>query len=228
MLCGPRAAGHACNLAPPPHSAPNLPPRPTPAHLQVDKVIQLYEVMLTRHTTMVVGQTGGGKSVIINALARAQTRAGKRTTLHVLNPKAIPVAELYGAPCLRPAGCHSRSRGPLAARSDGSSRCAADWCWMGAPLHACRRAGPGHPRLDGRAAELHLPRDQPPAAARQGRGALPGGPPARPPHPPAPLLPAAPAAQPRLLHPAVSQRAARPSADVLRALHRPPAFLAGV
>jgi hypothetical protein len=25
---------------------------------QVDKVVQLYEVMMTRHTTMVVGQTG--------------------------------------------------------------------------------------------------------------------------------------------------------------------------
>jgi hypothetical protein len=68
----------------------------------VDKVIQLYEVMLTRHTTMVVGQTGGGKSVIINALAKAQTRAGKRTTLHVINPKAIPVAELYGEPACLP------------------------------------------------------------------------------------------------------------------------------
>jgi dynein heavy chain, axonemal len=42
---------------------------------QVDKVVQLYEVMLTRHTTMVVGQTGGGKSVILQALARAQVRA---------------------------------------------------------------------------------------------------------------------------------------------------------
>jgi hypothetical protein len=39
---------------------------------QVDKVVQLYEVMLTRHTTMVVGQTGGGKSVILQTLARAQ------------------------------------------------------------------------------------------------------------------------------------------------------------
>jgi dynein heavy chain len=68
----------------------------TGASEQVDKVIQLYEVMLTRHTTMVVGQTGGGKSVIINALARAQSKAGKRTTLHVVNPKAISVAELYG------------------------------------------------------------------------------------------------------------------------------------
>lgn len=38
----------------------------------MDKVIQLYEVMMTRHTTMVVGQTGGGKTVIINTLARSQ------------------------------------------------------------------------------------------------------------------------------------------------------------
>ena len=34
--------------------------------VQVDKVIQLYETLLTRHTTMVVGPTGGGKSVVIN------------------------------------------------------------------------------------------------------------------------------------------------------------------
>lgn len=43
---------------------------------QVDKVIQLYEVMMTRHTTMVVGQTGGGKTVILNTLARSQVRVG--------------------------------------------------------------------------------------------------------------------------------------------------------
>jgi len=37
-------------------------------------VVQLYETMMTRHTTMVVGPTGGGKSVIINTLAQAQTK----------------------------------------------------------------------------------------------------------------------------------------------------------
>jgi dynein heavy chain len=63
---------------------------------QVDKVVQLYEVLMTRHTVMVVGQTGGGKSVILSTLARAQTAMGRRTALHVLNPKAITVAELYG------------------------------------------------------------------------------------------------------------------------------------
>lgn len=37
--------------------------------------MQLYETMLTRHTTMVVGPTGGGKSVVINTLAKAQTKS---------------------------------------------------------------------------------------------------------------------------------------------------------
>ena len=32
---------------------------------QVDKIVQLYETMGTRHTTMIVGPTGAGKSVII-------------------------------------------------------------------------------------------------------------------------------------------------------------------
>ena len=41
---------------------------------QVDKVVQMFETMLTRHTTMVVGPTGGGKSVVINALCQAQTK----------------------------------------------------------------------------------------------------------------------------------------------------------
>eukprot|EP00048_Salpingoeca_helianthica_P012901 m.192885 g.192885 ORF g.192885 m.192885 type:complete len:4604 (+) comp15437_c5_seq116:137-13948(+) len=63
---------------------------------QVDKVVQLYETMLTRHTSMVVGGTGGGKSVVLNTLAQAQTRLGLPTKLHVLNSKAINISELYG------------------------------------------------------------------------------------------------------------------------------------
>ncbi|XP_041585454.1 dynein heavy chain 10, axonemal isoform X1 [Vulpes lagopus] len=42
--------------------------------VQVDKVVQMFETMLTRHTTMVVGPTGGGKSVVINTLCQAQTK----------------------------------------------------------------------------------------------------------------------------------------------------------
>lgn len=42
---------------------------------QVDKVVQMYETMMTRHTTMVVGPTGGGKSVVISTLCQAQTKS---------------------------------------------------------------------------------------------------------------------------------------------------------
>ncbi|XP_011874224.1 PREDICTED: dynein heavy chain 10, axonemal [Vollenhovia emeryi] len=63
---------------------------------QVDKVIQLYEVMMTRHSTMIIGPTGGGKTVVIETLCRAQTHLGKPTKLHILNPKACTVIELYG------------------------------------------------------------------------------------------------------------------------------------
>lgn len=63
---------------------------------QVDKVVQLYETMMTRHSTMVVGPTGGGKTVVINTLARAQTILGLPTTIRILNPKACSVIELYG------------------------------------------------------------------------------------------------------------------------------------
>uniref|UniRef100_A0A3B5MFT0 Dynein heavy chain hydrolytic ATP-binding dynein motor region domain-containing protein n=1 Tax=Xiphophorus couchianus TaxID=32473 RepID=A0A3B5MFT0_9TELE len=55
----------------------------------VDKVVQMYETMMTRHTTMVVGPTGGGKSVVISTM-------GLQTKLYPLNSKAMSVIELYG------------------------------------------------------------------------------------------------------------------------------------
>jgi len=55
----------------------------------MDKVTQLYETMMTRHSTMVVGPTGGGKTVVINTLVSAQTSLGLPTTLYTLNPKVF-------------------------------------------------------------------------------------------------------------------------------------------
>ncbi|XP_078791125.1 dynein axonemal heavy chain 10 isoform X3 [Oryzias latipes] len=64
---------------------------------QVDKVVQIYEIMLTQQATMIVGQTCGGKSVVINTLCQAQTKLGLCTKLYPLNPKATSVDELYGS-----------------------------------------------------------------------------------------------------------------------------------
>jgi dynein heavy chain len=64
---------------------------------QVDKVVQLFETMQTRHTTMVVGPTGAGKSVIIDTLAAAQKSFWNATTvIFTINPKMITLNELYG------------------------------------------------------------------------------------------------------------------------------------
>ena len=63
---------------------------------QVDKVVQLYEVMMTRHTCMIVGPTGGGKSVVLRALCDAQTKLGLNTKTFTINSKAMSVIELYG------------------------------------------------------------------------------------------------------------------------------------
>ena len=54
---------------------------------QVEKVVQTYETVMTRHCTMIVGPSGGGKTVVIQTLAKAQTSLGLTTELFVLNPK---------------------------------------------------------------------------------------------------------------------------------------------
>lgn len=53
--------------------------------------------MGTRHTTMVVGPTGSGKSVIINTLASAlKEESGIPTKIDTINPKMVTLNELYG------------------------------------------------------------------------------------------------------------------------------------
>jgi dynein heavy chain len=64
---------------------------------QVNKMIQLFETMQTRHTTMVVGPTGAGKSVILSQLARAlKDDTEIPTKIDLINPKMITLNELYG------------------------------------------------------------------------------------------------------------------------------------
>lgn len=64
---------------------------------EVAKVIQLYETMETRHTTMVVGPTGAGKTTIIDLLKEARTIENVRNVvIYLMNPKAQGLLELYG------------------------------------------------------------------------------------------------------------------------------------
>ena len=64
---------------------------------QVDKVIQMYETQIVRHTTMIVGPTGGGKTVVLDTLKAARLKAeGVVVKYYVINPKAQPLNELYG------------------------------------------------------------------------------------------------------------------------------------
>ena len=65
---------------------------------QVDKVMQLNETMQTRHTTMVVGPTGGGKSTIITSLKFGYQGVSPelKVNIDIINSKSITVRELYG------------------------------------------------------------------------------------------------------------------------------------
>jgi dynein heavy chain len=64
---------------------------------QVDKIIQMYETQIVRHTTMIVGPTGGGKSVVLDALVAASLNSiNSVVKTQIVNPKAQSVNELYG------------------------------------------------------------------------------------------------------------------------------------
>ena len=67
------------------------------------KVIQMYEMTVVRHGLMLVGPTGGGKTMCYRALKKAMTslaEAGsetyKKTKYVCLNPKSITMGQLYG------------------------------------------------------------------------------------------------------------------------------------
>jgi len=64
---------------------------------QVDKCVQMFETQIVRHTTMIVGPTGGGKSLVLRTLANARLHAdGTSVKSWIVNPKAQTLNELYG------------------------------------------------------------------------------------------------------------------------------------
>ncbi|GMI47335.1 hypothetical protein TrCOL_g3071 [Triparma columacea] len=66
-------------------------------HEQIDKCVQMFETQIVRHTTMIVGPTGGGKSLVLRTLANARLKAeGTSVKSWIINPKAQTINELYG------------------------------------------------------------------------------------------------------------------------------------
>ncbi|CAK9833026.1 Dynein axonemal heavy chain 3 [Anthophora retusa] len=75
-------------------------------HWYLEKIIQIYEMILVRHGLMVVGHTLSGKTQAYQSLAEALGElAGKRraamrefqTVYKIINPKAITLDQLYGS-----------------------------------------------------------------------------------------------------------------------------------
>ncbi|XP_076804743.1 dynein axonemal heavy chain 2-like [Clavelina lepadiformis] len=69
----------------------------------VSKVIQLYETKNSRHSVMIVGQSGSGKSVTWRMLQASLSRLKKNNVVGYnivrdfpINPKALSLGELYG------------------------------------------------------------------------------------------------------------------------------------
>uniref|UniRef100_A0A1A9V6M7 AAA+ ATPase domain-containing protein n=1 Tax=Glossina austeni TaxID=7395 RepID=A0A1A9V6M7_GLOAU len=76
-----------------------------PVYATMHKCIQLYETMCVRWGVMLVGPTGGGKSVVLHALEFALNQLYEEgvkgpnyrpVTIQCMNPKAVSMNELYG------------------------------------------------------------------------------------------------------------------------------------
>ncbi|KAJ8737519.1 hypothetical protein PYW08_000114 [Mythimna loreyi] len=72
---------------------------------QIRKVIQLHETMIVRWGVMLVGPTGGGKTVVLNVLGDTYTRLfemeiegpqNQPVQKYIMNPKSLNIGELYG------------------------------------------------------------------------------------------------------------------------------------
>lgn len=62
----------------------------------ITKVVQLKELLEIRHCVFIMGPPGCGKSSTWKTLARAQDKAGNKTTYVDINPKTVTTNELYG------------------------------------------------------------------------------------------------------------------------------------
>ncbi|XP_053624487.1 dynein axonemal heavy chain 6 isoform X1 [Plodia interpunctella] len=72
---------------------------------QIRKVIQLHETMIVRWGVMLVGPTGGGKTVVLHTLGDTYTRLCENGVpgvqyqivhKYIMNPKSLSIGELYG------------------------------------------------------------------------------------------------------------------------------------
>jgi len=69
--------------------------------LFIEKVLQLYDTIQVRHGLMIVGPTGGGKTMNYRVLQHAMTALQEqerfdKVNCHILNPKSITMDQLYG------------------------------------------------------------------------------------------------------------------------------------
>eukprot|EP01064_Diplonema_japonicum_P028148 TRINITY_DN4256_c2_g1_i2.p1 TRINITY_DN4256_c2_g1~~TRINITY_DN4256_c2_g1_i2.p1 ORF type:complete len:4454 (+),score=1223.71 TRINITY_DN4256_c2_g1_i2:62-13363(+) len=74
-----------------------------PTETFLKKAIQVNETLEVRHGMMLIGDTYGGKTSCLNALAHSHNwveethQKGSKVFVNVINPKAITVGQLYGA-----------------------------------------------------------------------------------------------------------------------------------